>query len=476
MFQPPNTPLSIVESLNDYIDWSDEDIDFDLNDDNDHEPKQKTISRVLSAVADIATKVFLRPWPNRHIDSKDPNQFVSREESEYRLLLVYISWTLLLSLAATGLLIACPFYCINQEIIVLYPKPKSEPHRLKVPHVLIIYRNGSMIDFSTNENLSPSKNVKMELSCYSHKNRDPDDQECSVLAYADTRKIYIFYGNTKRDITDIDALTFQSRVLPNTKVKHEHNNGIGVQVGSRFLLIGGNFHPEMSEINAMFNSNLEYIQSLHWSDNVDLWSAKRKKFIKSKSTGIRALVEYSSITSFNRSHFIIVNKPETNGNVSMFSIDTWIETALPRLPLPSVIQSRVACDIDFDKDRLQLIAISKMHCEFGHFYYDCIQESDEISIMYQFDFQTEEWSSQKTTNIKYFGTLKIVNGIKYFFNIFNIERHFGYFHEARNDTWIPLDKSGYSYYSEDDSFAQFSDSDLFDIKFEENVIAVPYLS
>ena len=120
MFQPPNTPLSIVESLNDYIDWSDEDIDFDLNDDNDHEPKQKTISRVLSAVADIATKVFLRPWPNRHIDSKDPNQFVSREESEYRLLLVYISWTLLLSLAATGLLIACPFYCINQEIPKLH--------------------------------------------------------------------------------------------------------------------------------------------------------------------------------------------------------------------------------------------------------------------------------------------------------------------------------------------------------------------
>ena len=64
MFQPPNTPLSIVESLNDYIDWSDEDIDFDFNDDSDHEPKQKTISRVLSAVADIATKVFLRPWPN----------------------------------------------------------------------------------------------------------------------------------------------------------------------------------------------------------------------------------------------------------------------------------------------------------------------------------------------------------------------------------------------------------------------------
>ena len=80
MFQPPNTPLSIVESLNDYIDWSDEDIDFDLNDDNDHEPKQKTISRVLSAVADIATKVFLRPWPKFLCESyyPGPPSFVSR--------------------------------------------------------------------------------------------------------------------------------------------------------------------------------------------------------------------------------------------------------------------------------------------------------------------------------------------------------------------------------------------------------------
>ena len=509
MFQPPGTPLTIVDSvksLTDYIDedWSDEDIEYDWDDRSscftigDNEPVQKpapnrTISRVMSAVADIANKIFIRPWPNRHIDSKDPTQFVSREESEYRLLLLYIGCTIILSLTTTGLLITCPFYCINPEIIILYPKPESDPKMLKVPHVLIIYWNGSMIDFSTNEKLSPSKTVKMELSCYSHLNRGGDDRECSVLAYADTRKIFIFYGNTKRDLTEIDALTFKSRVIPNTKVKNEHDNGIGVQVGSRFLLMGGHyFHPGISHTDSMLNANLD--RALHWSDKVDLWSVKRKKFIKGGTTGIPALVEYSCTASFNRSHFIIVNKPETNGNVSMFNIETWIETRLPRLPLPTVffpnsyydknsgieeiraIQSRVACDIDFDKNSFKkLIAISRMHCEFGYVAKnECSQESDDISMMYQFNFETEEWSSQRTTNIKYFGTLKIVSGIKYFFNIFNIERHFGYYHEPRNDTWIELDKSGYSPFSEGDVFAQFKDR--LDTKIQENVIAVPYFS
>ena len=87
---------------------------------------------------------------------------------------------------------------------------------------------------------------------------------------------------------------------------------------------------------------------------------------------------------------------------------------------------------------------------------------DEISSMYQYNFQTEEWS-QSNTNLKYFGTLRIVNGIKYFFNILNPERHFGYFYDSKDDTWIKLSIPGY--------FGEELENKW---KTVENVIAVSY--
>ena len=490
MIQPPNTPLSI-DSLNDFIDydlgdsnsnWSEVETKCDQDQvKNVEHPSKRILARVFSALANLA-QVFVRPWPKRYIDSNDDDHIISREESEYRLILIFIGCTIILSMTTTSLLISCPFHIVKQDILILNPEPKSEPKSLKVPHILIIYRNGSMIDFSTNEALSPSKNVTMQLTCFSAwKTTISSTQECSVTAYADHKKIYIFYGNTKHDITEIDFKTFQPKIVPDTKVKNVHENGIGVQVGTRFLILGG-FH--VPKINSQ-NSNQLYIQLQ--MNKVDTWSIIRKKFIKSFAK-ISALVEYSCVTSFNQSHFILVNKPKTNGNVSMFSIETWMETRLPRIPLPSVpvpnayvydinydriedpqvIQSRVTCDIDFDKHRLQrLVAIAKMHCESNpvNWNYECSQDSDEISVLYQFNFDTQEWT-QESTNLKYFGTLRIVNGIKYFFNVFNPERHFGYYYESKNDTWITLGKLGYSHFEGDGLFAEI----------QENIIAVPYLA
>ena len=241
MFQPKNTEWTKDESLEDYIDYEVDDLDSIESENNEtvEEGKTAKLSRALSAVADIAAKVFIRPRPIRYIDSNDQNQFVSKEDSEYRLLLIYIGWTLIVSLTTTALMITCPFYCINQDIVVLNPEPKTDAKFLRVPHVLVIYQNGSMLDFSTNEKLSPSKNVSTQLACHSK----TDQTHCSVSAYAYHRKIYIFYGNTKRDITEIDIDTFTHRIIHNTKVKHEHENGFGIHIGNRFLILGGFFAP-----------------------------------------------------------------------------------------------------------------------------------------------------------------------------------------------------------------------------------------
>ena len=140
----------------------------------------------------------------------------------------------------------------------------------------------------------------------------------------------------------------------------------------------------------------------------------------------------------------------------MVNIETWTETAMPRIPISNP-DSRVTCDVDFNKDSLRLVAISKTHC--GDY---CYYESDKITVMYSYDFESRQWS-QKPTNLKYFGVVRIVNGIRYFFNILNPERHFGYYYNAKVDSWIQLTTPGY--YGQE-----------LNVTWEvvENVIAVPY--
>ena len=71
--------------------------------------------------------------------------------------------------------------------------------------------------------------------------------------------------------------------------------------------------------------------------------------------------------------------------------------------------------------------------------YDCNESRDEISVMYQLNFETMRWTTQ-TTKIQHFGSLAIMNGIKYFINISNKERNLGYFYNARKKLWTQLTK------------------------------------
>ena len=306
-----------------------------------------------------------------------------------------------------------------------------------------------MSDYSTNEILSPSRNVSMKLTCsnaykdlYCTNPTSVPKRSCYVFAYADLKHIHIFYGNTKRDMTYIENETFDYGTMTGTKFKKAHIEGIAAKVGDRFIVLGGIDYKEMSK--------LSYTPFEIMLAKATIWSDRKNNFIGHHLDFIEAKVDYSCITGFNRTNFLIVNKPFSNGDVSMVGIDTWTERVMPRIPLKNP-DSRVTCEVEFSKESLRLIAISKMH-----------DGLDEISSMYQYNFQTEEWS-QSNTNLKYFGTLKIVNGIRYFFNILNTESHFGYYYNVKDGTWIQLSIPGH-----------FGKELEIEWKSVENVIAVLY--
>ena len=90
--------------------------------------KLSSFARKLSGWTDAFSRAFIRQWPKRHIDNQDQSQFVSREESEYRLLLLFISFSLISCIVTTGLLISCSFNCINKDTITLYPRQQPSKY------------------------------------------------------------------------------------------------------------------------------------------------------------------------------------------------------------------------------------------------------------------------------------------------------------------------------------------------------------
>ena len=331
---------------------------------------------------------------------------------------------------------------------------------LTVPHILVIHQNGRMSDYSTNETLSPSRNVSMKLTCSNVYEKFygafAPNRSCYTFAYADLQNIYIFYGNAKRDMTYIDCQSFDYGTMSGTKLKNQHIEGIATKVGDKFIMLGENDYMDDVLMGLWDFAPLYNTQQESFRTKVTIWSDRKQKFFGHHPDFIEATVDHTCVTGFNRTHFLLINKPFTDGEVSMVDIDTWTMTAMPSIPYSYPWISRVTCDVEFGKESLRLIVISKMYTLYS------LDSHEENSSMYVYNFQTEEWCESKT-NLKYFGTLRIVSGIKYFFNIMNTESHFGYYHNAKEGEWIQLSVPGH-YEKKLDVGWQSS----------ENVVAVPY--
>ena len=170
----------------------------------------------------------------------------------------------------------------------------------RIPHLLIIYENGRIVDFSSNDTLSPSKIIDLKLQVDQY---IPNIHQTWIFstwgyyAYADLQNIYIFDGKGTRDITSIDCLTFLDSKIPQTKLPRPTLRGIGVRVGNEFLISGGVDLHKVSD-DTPWNNKYQYSELL-WTKKTESWSTTRKKYIYSLKFK-PALIEMSCLTSFNR--------------------------------------------------------------------------------------------------------------------------------------------------------------------------------
>ena len=111
------------DSIDSLVDYEDDDSDFsetetleNISEKQNEKQTDTPLRKRLDAFADVTADLFIRKRAERFIDFDEG--FVSREESEYRLLILFLSGSLIIGFVATSLLVVCPFYCVNPKIIV----------------------------------------------------------------------------------------------------------------------------------------------------------------------------------------------------------------------------------------------------------------------------------------------------------------------------------------------------------------------
>ena len=312
------------------------------------------------------------------------------------------------------------------------------------------------MDFSTDENLSPSKNFSFHLpksvtKYTSHIWYYEDNNEyTSYMGYADLENLYIFYGNGERVVTFINFKTKQLRTIPRSKLITKSHLGSGVQVGNLFLIAG-------SKDNFMTETEIKNMEV-----KTNLWSTRKKIMIKDPPTLTSTDYTENCLTSFNRTHFVMIGNIKNDTNIFIIELKSMMETYLATLPIPKILyylgdvdEYRIGCSVMFNKSgSKELATVSRP--------FDPYERDDSFCFILNLD--TLIWT-QFNCNIKFYGNshclkinkinfliinflkgkLVVMKGVLYYFNVLNKFGHLGYFYDNLRTEWIELPMDGIKY-------------------------------
>ena len=241
---------------------------------------------------DDVIKLFTVPEQKRHL--YDDTGLVSNEESMERINYLLLLFSCLLFLVSITLL--------STMEITIVPKTISNSKKLtaRVPHIFIIYQGGLHIDFSTDETISPTKTFQItlrksftmsarmcEFTLNPIQHSGINSNSAGYLAYANDKKIYIFYTDGKKDLTYIDIGTGKHRTISNTAYGSKLVYGSGVRVGDQFFMTG-------DRLEQCYNNPFS-----NYKSNCYIWKEKREKMDSSKKAPF-SLYDNTCFASYNR--------------------------------------------------------------------------------------------------------------------------------------------------------------------------------
>ena len=240
---------------------------------------------------------------------------VSREESERRLQIGCIALSFPLIIVGTVLTILyCQSFQSHSPTVFRPNKTtKINPFRgFPIPHIALVYPNGSFYDLSLHENISTSQKFFLKL---------PKDQK--YFGYSDPLGVLHLISSTiSRKITRYHT-TFGHQVIPKSVPKNHHamdrfHNGL--QVGDKFWVWGVEYKENHLHERDQFRPKT-YV----WYINRQLW----KKGPKLKHKFRRP----SASTAINATHALIVTGVAREHDLQSFAYDFELEiwTTYPKV-------------------------------------------------------------------------------------------------------------------------------------------------
>ena len=262
--------------------------------------RQKSSSK-FDKIADQIIRTVTIKGQQRFIDQDIPEDNISKEESEKRLIVYGLVTALLFSLSSLIciILIFQAFEAKNQ--IILSNVPMIEDSNFPIPHVAFMNRkhDGSMLVFIL---------INQSYFDYAWNFKAPDQgggESQTYFMFEDLGNIYVAFSNGKLKMTVIQSPT-KHFTIPKSGLRQEFLHGHSFRLGNFVMFYGGtNTHGE--DINEyVFTHQCSSVNNQVNKVKTQIWSIKRKVWINGPYLPSEAgCVYFASGVSINRTHGIL---------------------------------------------------------------------------------------------------------------------------------------------------------------------------
>ena len=283
-------------------------------------------SSKLDKIADQIIRIVTIKGQERFIDQDIPEDNISYEGSEKRLILFGLVTALLLSLSSLFCIILI-FQAIEaQDQNILSGVPMIEELNFPIPHVAFMNKryDGLMLVF---------KMLNQSYFDYAWNFKAPDQgggESQTYFMFEDLGNIHVAFSNGKLKMTVIQSPS-KHITIPKSELRQEFLHGHSFRLGN-FVMFYGGTNTDGDDINGH-----EYV-SIHQCSSVNnhinkvktqIWSIKRKVWINGPYLPIKTgCVDFASGVSINRTHgilFRIFQWWDVGGQTTQDNYDRYID-------------------------------------------------------------------------------------------------------------------------------------------------------
>ena len=313
----------------------------------------------LDKIADKIINTVTIKGKKRLIDQDKPEDNITYEESEGRLIFLGLSLAVLLALSSLVciILIVQALQVKDLTVLVAESVDKSQ-QRFPVPHVVFMDRlgDGLMMAF---------EQINQSHFDYTWQFKVPDQGGYiqTYFLFEDSANIYVSFSNRNLPMTVIQP-SRNHKTIRRSKLRQEFAYGHSFRLGDFIMFFGGqngytNFNKEGDAIDDIMSTHrCSSVKDQHNKVTTELWSIKRQTFFKGPYLPLQeGCVLNAGGVSINRTHGMVLYA---------FSIND--EPSVPEELLAARNQSCIDAFI-YSTDTFEWVAIRKCFLPINNLYF-----------------------------------------------------------------------------------------------------------